>query len=295
MWIGNMNGILSVLKPPGMTSHDVVSQIRKITGMKKVGHTGTLDPGAAGVLPICIGKATKIVDFIMNDIKTYICELTLGNITDTYDRYGNFIFEENKDISSIGYDRLENVIHEFIGHVLQRPPAFSAKKIDGVRAYELARRGEVVELPGKQITIYEIKILKFSLPTVMMEIKCSKGTYIRSICNDIGEKLGCGGYMSFLIRTSTGKFNLSNSYILDELNRDNFSKFMVTPDYALDMKSLYVDDMFSKKILNGNSIYITDGTNYKEDERVKVYIKPNDFVGIGTVQKGILHMEKLLI
>lgn len=290
-----MNGILSVLKPPGMTSHDVVSQIRKITGIKKVGHTGTLDPGAAGVLPICIGKATKIVDFIMNDIKTYICELTLGNITDTYDRYGSFIFEENKDISSIGYDRLENVIHEFIGHILQKPPAFSAKKIDGVRAYELARRGEVVELPGKQITIYEIKILKFSLPTVMMEIKCSKGTYIRSICNDIGEKLGCGGYMSFLIRTSTGKFNLSNSYILDELNRDNFNKFMVTPDYALDMKSLYVDDMFSKKILNGNSIYITDGTNYKEDERVKVYIKPNDFVGIGTVQKGILHMEKLLI
>ncbi len=290
-----MNGILSVLKPPGMTSHDVVSQIRKITGIKKVGHTGTLDPGAAGVLPICIGKATKIVDFIMNDIKTYICELTLGNITDTYDRYGSFIFEENKDISSIGYDRLENVIHEFIGHILQKPPAFSAKKIDGVRAYELARRGEVVELPGKQITIYEIKILKFSLPTVMMEIKCSKGTYIRSICNDIGEKLGCGGYMSFLIRTSTGKFNLSNSYILDEINRDNFNKFMVTPDYALDMKSLYVDDMFSKKILNGNSIYITDGTNYKEDERVKVYIKPNDFVGIGTVQKGILHMEKLLI
>lgn len=290
-----MNGILSVLKPPGMTSHDVVSQIRKITGIKKVGHTGTLDPGAAGVLPICIGKATKIVDFIMNDIKTYICELTLGNITDTYDRYGSFIFEENKDISSIGYDRLENVIREFIGHILQKPPAFSAKKIDGVRAYELARRGEVVELPGKQITIYEIKILKFSLPTVMMEIKCSKGTYIRSICNDIGEKLGCGGYMSFLIRTSTGKFNLSNSYILDEINRDNFNKFMVTPDYALDMKSLYVDDMFSKKILNGNSIYITDGTNYKEDERVKVYIKPNDFVGIGTVQKGILHMEKLLI
>lgn len=290
-----MNGILSVLKPPGMTSHDVVSQIRKITGIKKVGHTGTLDPGAAGVLPICIGKATKIVDFIMNDIKTYICELTLGNITDTYDRYGSFIFEENKDISSIGYDRLENVIHEFIGHILQKPPAFSAKKIDGVRAYELARRGEVVELPGKQITIYEIKILKFSLPTVMMEIKCSKGTYIRSICNDIGEKLGCGGYMSFLIRTSTGKFNLSNSYILDEINRDNFNKFMVTPDYALDMKSLYVDDMFSKKILNGNSIYITDGTNYREDERVKVYIKPNDFVGIGTVQKGILHMEKLLI
>lgn len=290
-----MNGILSVLKPPGMTSHDVVSQIRKITGIKKVGHTGTLDPGAAGVLPICIGKATKIVDFIMNDIKTYICELTLGNRTDTYDRYGSFIFEENKDISSIGYDRLENVIHEFIGHISQRPPAFSAKKIDGVRAYELARRGETVELPEKQVTIYEIKILKFSLPTVMMEIKCSKGTYIRSICNDIGEKLGCGGYMSFLIRTSTGKFNLSNSYILDEMNRDNFNKFMVTPDYALDMKSLYVDDILTKKILNGNSVYITGSTSYKEDERVKVYIKPNDFVGIGTVQKGILHMEKLLI
>lgn len=290
-----MNGILSVLKPPGMTSHDVVSQVRKITGIKKVGHTGTLDPGAAGVLPICIGKATKIVDFIMDDIKTYICELTLGNRTDTYDKYGSFIFEENKAYSSIEFLGFQKVINEFIGQISQRPPLYSAKKVDGVRAYELARRGEIIELPEKMVTIYEINVLKFSLPTIMMEIKCSKGTYIRSICNDIGEKLGCGGYMSFLIRTSTGNFNLSNSYVLDELNRDNLEAFIVPTDSALNMKSLYVDEVLSKKILNGNSICISDSSGYKEEERIKVYIKPNDFVGIGTVSKGILHMEKLLI
>lgn len=290
-----MNGILSVLKPPGMTSHDVVSQVRKITGIKKVGHTGTLDPGAAGVLPVCIGKATKIVDFIMNDIKTYICELTLGNKTDTYDKYGSFIFDENQDCSSIKYEGFINVISNFKGQISQKPPAFSAKKIDGVRAYELARKGEIVELPPKKVTIYEIKVLKFSLPKVMMEIKCSKGTYIRSICNDIGEKLGCGGYMSFLIRTSTGNFNLSNSYILDELNRDNFMNYIVQTDYALNMESIYADESLSNKILNGNSVYIKKGTDYAEEERVKVYIKPDNFVGIGTVQNGVLYMEKLLI
>lgn len=290
-----MNGILNVLKPPGMTSHDVVSYIRKVTKIKRIGHTGTLDPGAAGILPICIGKSTKIVDFIMNDKKVYICELTLGNRTDTYDKYGSFINDSQSSLKDFDISTFESIINDFKGEIMQRPPAYSAIKVNGKRAYDLARMGESIELPERRITIFDIRVIKYSLPKILMEIKCSKGTYIRSICNDIGDKLGYGGYMSFLIRTSTGKFNLSNSYILSEINNDNIEKLLVPPDYALDFKKIYVDESLSNKVLNGNSILIENNGLYGNDEMVKVYIKPDRFIGIGIVSNGVLQIEKLLV
>lgn len=290
-----MNGILNVLKPPGMTSHDVVSYIRKVTKIKRIGHTGTLDPGATGVLPICIGKSTKIVDFIMKDKKVYICELTLGNKTDTYDKYGSFINNSWSNLEDFDINTFESLINDFKGEIMQRPPAYSAIKVNGRRAYDLARMGESIELPERKITIFDIRVIKYALPKILMEIKCSKGTYIRSICSDIGDKLGYGGYMSFLIRTSTGKFNLSNSYILDEINNDNIENILVPSDYALDFKNIYVDESLSNKVLNGNSILIENNNLYDNNEMVKIYLKPDRFIGIGIVSKGVLQIEKVLV
>jgi tRNA pseudouridine55 synthase len=289
-----MNGVLNILKPPGMTSHDVVAYVRKITGIKKIGHTGTLDPGAAGVLPLCIGKATKIVDFIMNDKKTYICELTLGNRTDTYDKYGKFIYDQNRECNHVTEEGFKETLKAFMGDILQTPPAYSAVKIAGKRSYELAREGSDVILPQRQVTIYEIDILSFDIPRIMLKIQCSKGTYIRSICNDIGEKLNCGAYMSFLLRTQTGNFTLSNSHLLQELSSENFHGFILDADFALSMKEIFIDEKFTRSIMNGNSLKLPNEKNIN-GELVKVYIKPHKFVAIGRISSEILHIEKLLI
>jgi tRNA pseudouridine55 synthase len=290
-----MNGILNILKPPGMTSHDVVSRIRKITGIKKVGHTGTLDPGAAGVLPVCIGKATKVVDYIMSGTKTYICELTLGNITDTLDKYGKFLNENNSDFSHVNIDLLNKVLEKFKGQISQTPPAFSAIKINGKRSYEMAREGQEVILPSRTVIIYKIEILNFALPTVMLKIECSKGTYIRSICHDIGTELGCGAYMSFLLRTKTGSFTLNNSVILDELTKENVKNYIINSDLALDFKSIYIEDKYTKSLMNGNSIKIENHDEFNSNELVKVYILPDEFIAIGSIDDDILKINKLLI
>lgn len=289
-----MNGIISVIKPPGMTSHDVVSFIRKQSGIKKVGHTGTLDPGAAGVLPVCIGKSTKIVDFLMNDRKTYICELTLGNRTDTYDKYGDFLYEMEKSYGDISIGEFGNIISEFKGEILQSPPSYSAIKINGVRSYDLARQGINIDIPKRKVIVYNINILKYDLPRVMLEIQCSKGTYIRSICNDIGEKIGCGAYMSFLLRSSTGRFNLSNSFTLEEIGRENIASILTSPAEALNLKEIYVNERMAKKILNGNQVNIDHCGDYLDNELVKVYISPDKFAAIGRINKNTLYIEKLL-
>lgn len=289
-----MNGVVSVIKPPGMTSHDVVSFMRKVTGIKKIGHTGTLDPGAAGILPICIGKATKIVDYIMNDRKTYICELTLGNTTNTYDKYGEFKNTESLSDIKLDENLFLGVLDRFKGEIEQIPPAFSAIRINGVRSYELAREGIEVDIPSRKVVIYDIQVLKFSQTKVLMQIECSKGTYIRSICNDIGYALGYGGYMSFLIRTSTGKFNLKNSCTMDEIEKGNVEDYIYETDYALNMDSLYVDNQYTKKLMNGNSIKLDMPTN-NVCKIYKIYIKPDNFIGIGYVKDKMLIVEKLMI
>jgi tRNA pseudouridine55 synthase len=290
-----MNGILNILKPPGMTSHDVVSNVRKITGIKKVGHTGTLDPGAAGVLPICIGKSTKIVDYLMNDRKIYICEIKFGNKTDTYDKYGKFINEEDKNVNHLKLTDILKALESFKGEITQKPPAFSAIKIGGKRAYDLAREGVDVQIPIRRVTIYDIKILNYNLPYLMLQIECSKGTYIRSICNDIGDILKCGSYMNFLIRTQTGSFNIKNSCILEQIDRDNVKNFIISPDIVLNMKSVYIDEIYESKALNGNDIKLNTNDNIDYDEMVKIYIKPDKFIGIGKVSKGLLKIDKLLV
>ena len=212
------DGVINIFKPVGITSHGVISRVRKILDMKKVGHTGTLDPDADGVLPICVGKGTKLSERLMNKDKTYLAVMKLGVTTDTQDASGNVM--ETREVTVTEEDVL-GVISGFIGDIKQIPPMYSAIKINGRKLYELARKGIEVERKPRGVTIYSIKDITISGDSVTMTVECSKGTYIRTLCHDIGEKLGCGAHMARLTRTRAGMFDIKNSVTLDELNESH--------------------------------------------------------------------------
>ena len=287
-----MNKIISILKPTGMTSHDVVSRVRKILNIKKVGHTGTLDPDASGVLPICIGKATKVCEVILNKDKSYICELTLGISTDTYDASGEIL--KKVDDFKFSNEDIERAFDTQRGEINQLPPIYSALKVNGKRMCDLVRSGRQSEitLKTRRVNIKDIKILSIKGNKVMFYVECSKGTYVRSICHDIGEYLGCGAHMSFLNRTSSGKFDLDNSITLEELELFYENKSLDKYLYDID----YVLDSFNYVVLNPNAIkYYSNGgsiddkrflkNNFdKDDEFVRVYSTDN-FLGLGKLSK----------
>ncbi len=215
-----MDGILNVLKPPGMTSHDVVAFVRRVTGNKKCGHTGTLDPGAAGVLPVCLGKATKLARFVTEGDKTYRGEITLGIATSTQDAFGDILAYQ--DASRVTLEQFKEVIPSFLGSIEQVPPMSSAIKVQGQRLYELERQGKTVEVPSRVVTIYDLKIIdswdwQTPHPRILFDCTCSKGTYVRTLCSDIGQALGCGAYMSFLLRSRVGAFGLESTVTLETL------------------------------------------------------------------------------
>lgn len=290
-----MDGILNINKPVGITSFDAVRKVRSILKIKRVGHTGTLDPGASGVLPICIGGATKFVDYIMEGKKTYIAELRLGITTDTYDKYGKVVSESHVELDK---EQIINVIMNFVGDIEQIPPMYSAIKVNGKRLYELARKGIEVERKSRSITIYSIDILNFNLPYIKLKIQCSKGTYIRSLCYDIGKKLGCGGTMWSLERTHTGEFDISDSIPVLELSTEKIFNNLTPVDRALNKyPPVYIEDNFKKKILNGVIIKDNDFLNsINEDRLYRVYVDKNKFIGIGINKKNIgFKITKLLI
>lgn len=235
------SGILNIYKPAGPTSHDIVNKIRKIIPRSKtygtpsrrgrggaaikVGHAGTLDPFAEGVLIILIGKATKLQSKFMGMDKIYVTTLRLGAISDTYDKTGKI--QKLNHESRIMNHEIKKVLKTFIGEIEQVPPVYSAIKIKGKKAYELARRGIKPKLKARKVEIYNIKILKYKWPRLDIEVKCGKGTYIRSLANDIGQKLGCGAYLEKLVRTEIGDFNIKNSVKLDKLNSRNWTKKII--------------------------------------------------------------------
>ena len=186
-----IHGIINVYKEKGFTSHDVVAKLRGIVGQKKIGHTGTLDPDATGVLPVCLGKATKLCDLLTDKNKTYEAVLLLGKTTDTQDITGEVL--EEKSTEALTEEKVREAIEGFIGDYEQIPPMYSALKVNGKKLYELAREGKVIERKARPVKILDIQILEIDLPKVRMEVSCSKGTYIRTLCHDIGDKLGCGG------------------------------------------------------------------------------------------------------
>jgi tRNA pseudouridine55 synthase len=289
-----MNGVINIYKPKGITSFDVVRKLKKICNTKKIGHTGTLDPEAEGVLPVCIGRATKIVDYLMSDFKVYKTVLKLGVITDTYDAAGKILSE--KDVS-VTEEEGVNVINSFKGDSLQEPPMYSALKINGVRLYELARQGVEVERKLRKITIYSIEINSVNLPYVSFTVKCSKGTYIRSLCYDIGQKLSCGGTMWALERLQSGFFNCDNSVKLEELNSDNIYNYLIPMEDALiGFKSLYFSMKYKKALLNGMEVCDTDFLNgVNEHELYKVFFEDGQFIGIGEKIKDSFKIRTKLI
>lgn len=286
-----MNGVLNIFKPQNMTSHDVVAIVRRALQTKKVGHTGTLDPMATGVLPICVGRATKIVDLIQNDIKTYACELTLGQTTDTEDCWGKVL--ETFEVK-VSQDDIRNAILSFVGDIYQVPPMYSALKVNGKKLYELAREGKVIEREKRLRTIYSIENIMVEANKASFEVSCSKGTYIRTLCSDIGKKLNCGGHMSGLERVQTGNFSSKDGLTIDQVKEmgQALEEKLIPVDEALGY-SLKIE--ISKKaetlIKNGVKIdllhYVKE--DIKKDDYVLIY--HNDiFVALGQ-HNG----EKLLV
>jgi tRNA pseudouridine55 synthase len=301
-----LNGIINVLKPPGMTSSDVVVYLRRKLGIKKVGHTGTLDPEAAGVLPVCLGKATKIADYIMHQDKVYRCAMKLGTTTDTSDLTGE-VLSETKDIP--GMERIAEALLSFRGESEQVPPMHSAIKIGGKKLYQLARQGIELEIPPRKICIADIRLLSFHSPdTVLFEVCCSKGTYIRALCRDIGEELGCGAAMAFLVRTRTGAFSAEDSSTLDEIlsavEQGTLDSVVLPTEEALKqvMPSIVLQQDCLEPIRHGNSVsteYVSGNMDsITPGESCSIFCG-STFAGIGYYlpdsRQGLIKMKTVLI
>ena len=270
------NGIINIYKEKGFTSHDVVAKMRGICKQKKIGHTGTLDPDATGVLPVCLGSGTKLCDMLTDKDKEYVAELLLGVETDTQDITGQVLCER-EPVSDEALIR--ECVMSFQGEYMQVPPMYSALKVNGKKLYELARAGKEVERQARPVTIHEIEILEMQLPVVKLRIACSKGTYIRTLCADIGEKLGCGGTMKSLLRTKVGPFSLEKAITLTQLEalRDEgrIEEVLFAVDSAFEeCPALHVLPEFKKLIDNGNAFYAKQTLEkkiYAQGDWVRVY------------------------
>lgn len=292
-----MNGVINIYKNTGMTSFDVVAMVRRVAKMKKVGHTGTLDPAASGVLPVCLGKATKIIDYIMENKKVYRVSLKLGMVTDTYDLEGEVLREE--DASHITKDEILNCINTFLGTIDQVPPMYSALKQNGVRLYELARQGIEVHREARKITIYSIENIKIeSNDNIQMDVCCSKGTYIRSLCYDIGEKLNVGATMTALERIQNGPFIKEEAINIEDLTEELLEKHIISIEKALDsFEKITVNEKFGKLLRNGVKVF--DNRMYSEEvefnKLYRVYEDNGVFLGLGKRDEKGFKLEKLLI
>lgn len=301
------SGIINVYKEAGYTSFDVVAKLRGILHIKKIGHTGTLDPDATGVLPVCIGKATKVCDLLTNKDKTYTATLLIGKSTDTYDISGTVINESEVNVTE---NDIRKVIDSFIGEIDQVPPMYSAIKVNGKKLYELAREGKVIERKPRKVTIYNIEVIDISLPRVTMKIDCSKGTYIRSLCNDIGDKLGCYGCMESLVRNKVGDFSIENAIIIEEIEKacdDNRIEELIHPiDYVFSsFPKGVIKEESEKYALNGARLRMSNLVDSKinlesgekndkiDNKLLRLYLQNGKFVGLYKREQEDLILEKM--
>jgi tRNA pseudouridine55 synthase len=278
------SGIINVYKEKGFTSFDVVAKLRGILRTKKIGHTGTLDPDAEGVLPVCIGRATKVCDILTDKDKVYEAVMLLGVETDTQDTSGEILKELPVEASE---DAVREAILSFVGEYAQVPPMYSALKVNGKKLYELAREGKTVERKARNVQIFSIEILEMDLPRVRMSVHCSKGTYIRTLCHDIGGMLGCGGCMEKLLRTKVGIFELANTLKLSEI--DQLAKEGLVEEKIISVDELFDDYVkvwmkkeFDVVVHNGNRIQkrMFEQKLDSNAERLRVYDSENTFIGI---------------
>lgn len=280
-----IHGIINVYKEKGFTSHDVVAKLRGIAGQRKIGHTGTLDPDAEGVLPVCLGRATKVCELLTDKDKTYQGVLLLGITTDTQDITGETLTQTAT--AHLTEEQVRETIQSFVGTYEQIPPMYSAVKVDGKKLYELAREGKTVERKARKVEIYSIEILRMELPEVEIEVRCSKGTYIRTLCHDIGEKLGVGGCMKSLLRTKVSIFELKDALRLSELQacKDQGRFFecvtpvdTIFPEYR---KIVVRGERQLSLAYHGNIFYIKEKEcELKDNEYVRVYDPDGVFIAI---------------
>ena len=278
-----VNGILNVYKEKGYTSHDVVAKLRGIVGQKKIGHTGTLDPDAEGVLPVCLGRATKVCDMLTEKDKTYEAVLLLGKETDTQDISGTVL--RVGETEGLTQEQVKDCVMSFVGEYDQIPPMYSALKVNGKKLYELAREGKTIERKSRKVEIKEIRILEMALPRVRMEVSCSKGTYIRTLCHDIGEKLGCGGCMEELLRSRVGRYSLSESHTLAQVEAavaDGTVQDMIDPVEAVlaEYPALYADSYGDRLLANGNPLSDNLVSPQHKEGWVRMYASDGTFTGI---------------
>jgi len=280
-----VDGILVIDKPAGPTSHDIVDEVRKLLKQKKVGHTGTLDPVATGVLPLVLGKATKIARYLTGGDKGYRATFRLGVTTDTLDGAGQVLEEKPVEVDEA---RVREVLESFVGEIQQIPPMYSAKKQDGKRLYELARKGVEVEREPKDVTIYGIDLLECVLPDITVDVRCSAGTYVRVLAQDVGETLGCGGYLHLLRRTAAGPFAESDAVTLDTLEQDadDIGKHVLPIARGLrDAPSIDVPMHLARMVASGHQLLVADlktldVPEYPRDQLVALWLDNGDLLAV---------------
>ena len=283
-----MFGFLNVYKPKGITSHDVVARLRRVTKIRQIGHTGTLDPFAEGVLPICIGKSTRLIEFL-NDDKEYLATVQFGKNTDSYDIDGKIIEEFDIKITS---DDIEKSLKNFEGEIFQYPPIYSAIKVDGKKLYEYAREGKSVEIKPRKVVIELIRLEDFDYENQIATIRvaCSKGTYIRSIAYDLGKMLGSGAYLSKLVRTKAGKFLLNEAIKLDEFSEVDFvKKELINPLKMLELPSVEINDKEHDKVLCGQILIAPQFL----DNGFIILIYNNTISAVAQVEDGKIKVKKV--
>jgi len=288
-----MDGVIIINKPTGQTSHNLVGFTRRLFNIKKVGHTGTLDPDASGVLPICIGRGTKAADMLTASDKAYRAQFILGMTTDTLDASGEILTEQPVNVSK---EEIEETIKGFIGEIYQIPPMFSAIKKDGKKLYELAREGITIDRAKRKVTIFDIKICEIDMENfaITIDVSCSKGTYIRTLCEDIGMSLGCGAYMNTLVRTKSAGFTLEESHTPEELlemKRTGTLEDIVIPvdRLFLDYEEVVLDAFLSGKAKNGIPIR---KKSLAEGKLYRVYDENHEFLCISKYRENALYLEK---
>lgn len=285
------HGIMNVYKEKGFTSHDVVAKLRGICKQKKIGHTGTLDPDAVGVLPVCLGSATKLCDMLTDKRKEYIAVFKLGLVTDTQDISGKVLEEKAVEVSA---EQVREEILSFQGLYEQIPPMYSALKVNGKKLYELAREGKEVERKSRPVTVFEIEILEENMPEFTIRVACSKGTYIRTLCHDIGQKLGCGAVMTSLKRTKSGSFEIEEAYSLSEIqakaDEGRLNELVIPVERMFESLPLVTaGENADKALANGNQLKREEFSAKEElvnEEQVRLYSHEGKFHGVYRYDAG---------
>ncbi len=299
-----MDGILNINKPTGMTSHDVVAKVRKLLKQKRVGHAGTLDPAASGVLPICVGQATRVAEYLSESGKAYQATIVFGTVTDTYDSEGTII--RTASTQDLTLPKIEALLPAMLGEQMQIPPRYSAIKLQGQPAYKRARAGEEVAMEPRPITIYQLEIIDWqpSQPsTLTLAVECSKGTYIRSLAYDLGEQAGCGAYLDGLVRTRSGPFPLSESITLAQLAgsaaQGTIEQFLYPADKAIEhYPALKLDEAMTERVRHGNTFQLEEQTDTLHEQSIaRVYDDKGQFVAIAEwdAERGAWQPTKVFI